>query len=109
MKKEFKRIRKISKKIIEKKHYKKIKKLQNYEDKTESLKYLVASKLELVFLELEQKVREIEKKNNAILESKMIMLPSKIKIFKSTYKKRDYKIIEKLIAEIEEEIKCLIS
>jgi hypothetical protein len=109
MKKEFKRIKKISKIIIGKKHYNKIKKLRNYEDKTESLKYLVASKLELVFLELEQKVGEIEKKSNAILEAKIIMLPSKIRIFKSTYKKKDYKVIEKLITEIEKEIKCLIS
>ena len=109
MKKEFKRIKRISKKIIDKRHYTKVRKLQNYEDKTESLKYLVASKLDLKLLELESKVKEIEKRKAMITESKLILLPSKIKIFKSTYKKRDYKVLQKLIKEIEEEIKCLIS
>ena len=109
MKKEFKKIKRISKKIIDKKHYKKIRKLQNYEDKTESLKYLVASKLDLKLLELEHKVQEIEKRAAMIAESKLILLPSKIKIFKSTYKKRDYKVLQKLIKEIEKEIECLIS
>jgi len=109
MKKEFKRIRGVSKKIIDKKHYKKIKKLQSYSDKTEALKYLVASKLQLKLLELESKIQEIEKEATTIIKSKLILLPSKIKIFKSTYETRDYKIIQKLIKEIEEEIKCLTS
>ncbi len=105
MKKEFKKIKSISKEIIDKKHYKKIKKLKNYEDKTEGLKYLVASKLELEILKLELKIKEIDKKRKLLLESKLILLPYKIKIFKSSYKKRDYKAVQNLIEEIEKEIK----
>jgi len=109
MKKEFKKIKRVSKKIIDKKHYRKVKKLTNYEDKTETLKYLVASKLDLKLLELEQKVGEIKKRSALIAESKLTLLPSKIKIFKSTYSHRDHKVLQKLIKEIEEEIECLIS
>ena len=109
MKKEFKRIKGVGKAIVGKKHYKKIKKIKNYEDKTESLKYLMASKLDLKLLELESEIQKIKRNKAIITESKLILLPHKIKIFKSTYEKRDYKILQKLIKEIEEEIKCLTS
>lgn len=110
MKKEFKRIRKISKKIIGKRQYKKVKKVYDHVERTKGLKYLVASKLELGLMELESKLRGIGKKEAAlILESKLILLRAKIEIFKSTYQNRDYKPIQKLIKEIEIEIKCLIS
>jgi len=107
MKKEYKRIRKISKKIISKNHYKKIKKIACYVERTEGLKYLVVSKLKLKLLELE--LRDITKKKAIIIESKLTLLPAKIKIFESTYDKRDYKVVQKLIQEIEHEIKCLTS
>ena len=105
MKKEFKRIKKISKKIVGKKHYKKVKKLSSYDDKTESLKYLVASKLELRLLELESQIRAIDNKKTKLIEVKLILLPFKIKIFKSTFNKRDYDIVQKVIYEIEEDLK----
>lgn len=109
MKKEYKRIKKLSKKIISKDQYKKIKKIGCYIERTEGLKYLVASKLKLKLLELELKLREITKKEVMLVESKLILLPSKIKIFESTYNKRDYKVLQKLIQEIEHNIKCLTS
>ena len=105
MKKEFKRIKKVSKGIIGKKHYKKIKKLKSYEDKTESLKYITASKLELRFLELESKIKEIDNKKTRLIELKLILLPLKIKIFKSTFTERDYNVVQRLIEEIEGELK----
>jgi len=109
MKKEYKRIRKISKKIIPKHQYKKIKKLKCYVERTEGLKYLVASKLKLKLLELELKSREITEKEALLVKSKLILLPSKIKIFESTYNKRDYKVLQKLFQETEHYIKCLTS
>lgn len=110
MKKEFKRIKKISKKIIGKRQYKMVKKVRDHVERTKGLKYLVASKLELELLELESKIREIGRKEKTlVLESKMILLPSKIEIFKSTYKKRDYKPIQELIKKIEKDLKCLTS
>lgn len=105
MKKEYKRIKGISKKIIPKHQYKKTKKLKDYTEKTESLKYLMSSKLKLNLLDLELKSSHIEKKEALLLESKLKLLKLKIKIFESTHNKRDYKIIQKLTKEIEHEIK----
>ncbi|MCK4997497.1 hypothetical protein KAS08_04280 [Candidatus Pacearchaeota archaeon] len=104
MKKEFNRIKKVSKKIVGKEHYKKIKKLNSYKERTEGLKYLTASKLELRHLELEIKLRGLEYKRAKLIEIKLILLPSKIKIFKSTFSKRDYTVVQKLIKEIEGEL-----
>ncbi len=104
MKKEYKRIRAISKKIISRDQYKKIKKIKDYTERTQGLKYLVASKLKLKLLELELNSREIDKKEALLIESKLILLQSKIKIFESTHSKRDYKILQKIIQEIEKEI-----
>lgn len=109
MKKEFKRIKKFSKKIISKEQYKKIKKISCYTERTEGLKYLVASKLKLKLLELESKSKDIAKKEALLVESKLTLLKSKIKIFESTHSKHDYKVLQKLIQEIEHEIKCLTS
>ena len=104
MKKEFKRIKKVSKNIIGKEHYKKIKNIKDIKERTEGLKYLAASKLELKHLELELKLKDLNHKRAKIIEIKLILLPSKIKIFKSTFSKRDYNVINKLIKEIEGEL-----
>lgn len=105
MKKEFKRIKKFSKKFIGRRNYKKIKKIKNFNERTEGLKYLIASKFKLQFLELEFKIKEIEKKEALIIEAKLARLSAKIKIFESTYKKRDFLALQKLIKEIEKELK----
>ena len=104
MKKEFRRCKKVSKKIIGKESYKKLKKIKDIKEKTEGLKYLAASKLELKHLELELRLKDINHKRAKIIEIKLILLPSKIKIFKSTFSKRDYDVIHKLIKEIEGEL-----
>ena len=105
MKKEYRKIKQISKKIITKEQKNKIKKLNCYIEKTEGLKYLVASNLKLKLLELELRSRGITKKEALAIESKLILLPSKIKIFESTYSKHDYEILQKLIQEIEDHLK----
>lgn len=104
MKKEYKRIKKLGKEIVGKKHYKKIKKLRNYEDKTESLKHLASSKLHTTLIDLESKIKEAEDKKTRLVDMKLSLLPAKIKIFKSTFNKRDYDVVKKLIDEIEGEI-----
>jgi hypothetical protein len=105
MKKEFKRIKGVSRKIVGDTHYKKIRKLKTYEDKTEGLKYLVSSKLRLKLMELESKLGDEQHENVRLIELKLILLPSKIEIFKSTFNERDYIVVERLINEIESELK----
>lgn len=107
MRKEYKKIKKLSKKIISKNHHKKIRKIKDKMERTEGLKYLIASNLKLKLLELEIKSREVSKNRALSVESKLILLKSKIKIFESTNEKKDYMNAEKLIKEIEVEIKCL--
>jgi hypothetical protein len=107
MKKEYKRIKGLSKKIISREHFKKIKKIPDYDERTKGLKYLVASKLKLILLDLEIKAKEAKQKKALEVESKLTLLKSKIRIFESTHHKRDYKVIQKLIKEIESKLKCL--
>lgn len=104
MKKEYKRIKKLGKEIVGKKHYKKIKKLRNYEDKTESLKHLASSKLQTTLMDLESKIKKVDDKKMSLVDMKLSLLPAKIKIFRSTFNRRDYNIIKKLVDEIEGEI-----
>jgi chaperonin GroEL (HSP60 family) len=104
MKKEYNRIKKLGREIVGDKHYKKVKKLKNYEDKTESLKHLAASKLHTTLIDLESKIKEAEDKKIRLIDMKLSLLPAKIKIFKSTFNRRDYNVVKKLIDEIEEEI-----
>jgi len=103
MKKEFKRIKGLSKRIIGRKKYKKVKKVKNYGERTEGLKYLVSSHLKLKLLELEDKLKGVE--SSLKIDAKKEIIPSKIKIFESTFEKKDYDQIIKLIDEIEGEIK----
>ena len=105
MKQEFKRIKKVGKEIVGKKHYRKIRKLKNYEDKTESLKYLASSELHNALTDLEIKINELEHEKKKLIELKLKILPAKIKIFKSTFSARDYEVIKRMIKEIEGELK----
>ena len=105
MKKEFKRIKDLSREIVGEEHFKKIKKIKDYGQRTESLKYLVDSKLKLRLLELESKLKEVENKDSWVLESKLKLLESKIRIFQSTYSRRDYDSIKKILDDLEEELK----
>lgn len=100
MRQEFKRIKKLGKEIVGKKHYKKIRKLKNYEDKTESLKYLASSKLHNALADLEMKIDKLEHEKKRLIELKLKILPAKIKIFKSTFNPRDYEVIKRMIKEI---------
>lgn len=108
MKKEFKRIKNLSKEILKKEHFKKLKKIKNTHERTEGLKYLIASKFKLKQMNLEAKCPS--EKRSLILESKLKLLPAKIKILETSYSKRDYETILKIIKEIEDELKkCLDS
>jgi len=103
MKKEFKRVKKLTKRIIDKESHKKLKKIRSYDDKTEGLKYLISSYYKLKLLELDSKIGEIKKgKESLVLESKFKLLPHKIKIFESSYLKRDFLTLQKLTKEIED-------
>lgn len=104
MKNEYKRIKKLGREIVGKNHYKKVKKLKNYEDKTESLKHLASSKLHMTLMDLESKIKEASDKKTRLMELKLSLLPAKIKIFKSTFNKRDYDVVQRLVKEIEGEL-----
>jgi len=105
MKKEYKRIRKLSKKIIGKTSFKKVKKVKNYQERTEGLKYLVASKLDIKLQDLEAKIKGVNRDINPTLDFKIKRLKHKINIFKTTHKKRDYLVLQELTKEIEDQLK----
>ena len=105
MKKEYKRIKGVTKDLIGKEQHKKLDKIKDYKERTEGLKYLIGSKLKTIIIDLESKIKEIDKKESLLPEAKLSMLHSKIKIFESTHSTRDYDVVKNLIKEIEEELK----
>ena len=111
MKDEYKRIKKLAKKIIGKEKFKKIKKVDSYLDKTQSLKYLFNSIIKERLMDLESKIErlesKVENKDLLIAESKLNRLIAKVAIFNSTFNEEDYNKIVVLVNEIKEEIKSL--
>lgn len=104
MKEEWKRIRSLGKKIIGKENYKKLKKIQDYSERTEGLKHLIHSNLHLKLLDIEHKIEALKKEEKRILEPKLIRLKSKIKVFNSTHTKKDYDILYNLLSDIEQRL-----
>ena len=107
MKKEFRRIKKLSKGLVSREHHKKLKKIKDIEERTESLKYLVASILKLKALEIESK---LPKKRSLLLDAQLSQLKAKIRILETSHSKKDYELVKKAIEELESEVKkCLVS
>jgi len=104
MKKEYKKVLAVAKKILNKEQLKKIKNIKATSDRTEGLKYLIHSLLRIRIHDLELEVAKVHKKELLIIESKVRLLKAKIKVFISTYHARDFAIVEKLIKEINKEI-----
>ena len=107
MKKEYRRIKKLAKKHLTKKHLKQLRKIKDYTEKSEALKYLVTSNLKLKVMDIESK---IPKKRTLILDAKLSQLHAKIKILESSHSKKDYELIKKSLDELTKEVeKCLDS
>ncbi len=99
-------IKKIAKKILEKRDYKKIKNIKDKEQKIHLFIYMIYSYLEKKYLELENKVKEF--KNNELdvffAESKLIIIPYKIKIFKLMPSKKDFNKVNEWFDIVEKEL-----
>ncbi|RMD45546.1 hypothetical protein D6829_02065 [Candidatus Pacearchaeota archaeon] len=93
--------------IIDRSHIKKLKKIKDPEQRTEGLKYLVASLLKLKAMDFES---NCPKKRSLKLEARLSLLSAKIKLLETSHSKQDYSAVKKLIEEIEEELsKCSAS
>jgi len=104
-KKEFKSLELIAKKLVDKKTWKKIKKVKEKEEKLQVLKYSIGFNLEIKLDEIEQKIKKLEKERDMFIpKTKLSLLKSKIKLFEATFHKKDFNTIELLLNEIKKEI-----
>jgi hypothetical protein len=103
---ELKNLEKLAKKILNKKTYKKIKSVKDKNERKEVLEFAILSNLEIAHLDIEQKIKEMEKQNKDVFfaMAKLHRLYPKIKLFKATFKKEDYKQFLKLHNEIKKEL-----
>ncbi len=103
--KELKKLKKIHKRVVGK-NLDKINKLKSLEDKKEALKYIITSHLKTKHLDLETKIKKLKGKgkDTFFAETKLILLPHKIKFFNVTHDEKDLEKILNLFKNIEEEL-----
>ena len=105
--KEVRRLRKFVKKVVSKKIYKKIKSIKNQDEKLEVIKYSLKTGLEIKLHQLKQKIKEREKKKKDVFyaSTNIGLLESKIKLFNTTFHKKDFEKVLDLFKKIEKELK----
>ncbi len=107
LKKELKILNKISQKILKKEILKKIKTIEDINERLNALKHSLKSALDLEIYDLQKKIREMKKANKDVFfeEMKLSMIKNKIKLFTATYSKKDFNSAFSLIKELKKEVK----
>jgi hypothetical protein len=105
-KKEVKILMKYAKRILNHSMYKKLKKVRD-EDKTETVHHFIKTALLNAYDDLNQKAIELkkQKKDVFIIETKMNLLGSKIKLFSATFHEQDFIQMKKLFKQVRKEMK----
>ena len=96
-------LKKHSKGLVDKKILKKIRKINKYSEKIETLKHSMISSLRLKHLDLEIYSDENNKDN--YLHLKIALLPSKINLLYHDFNEKDFKKILSLFDELEKRLK----
>lgn len=109
MQKDLKNLLKISKKIVKKSTFKKLKKIKDKTELIETTKYSIISSLEQEQFAIEKEIKKLEgqKKDVFFIKNKALLIPSKIKHFKINFSKREFYKVFKLLNDIKKEITCL--
>jgi len=108
MKKEYNRIKRLSKKYVSWRQRWRLRRIRDLHERTEGLKYLVSSFLKVKHADLEHRCAH-EREVSLVLDSKLRLLKSKIRVLEASHSKRDYEIVQSLIDDIEVRLKkCLV-
>ena len=97
-------LKRIAKKNLSKKIRKKVNEIPDKNEKQETLKHLLTSKLYLRYTELENKAQKLPERESVFINLKLMMVPNKIKLFQAGFEK-DFNKINDLLNEIEKSIK----
>jgi len=105
-KKEVKKLMGFARRILNKGTYKKLSKLDE-DEKEETIKHAIKTRLNNEFEDLKDKTNKMKKqgKDMFFIETKLHSLNGKIKLFTATYHKRDFVKMKKLFNGISKEIK----
>jgi hypothetical protein len=99
---DLKKLREISKEILEKEHHKKINSLCCVEDKRDAIKFLMISHLKMRHLEILDLLEESEDHEDFyVLSLKTKIIPSKIIFLQENFEEKGFKKILTLLEEIE--------
>jgi len=100
--KELKKLKSISKDVIEKEHNKRINSLCCLDDKKDALKFLLLSHVKLKHLELQDLLEESKDHEDFhFLDLKSSLIPNKIMLLQQDFQEKDFKKILVLLDEIE--------
>jgi hypothetical protein len=99
-------IKKIAKKVLGKNEYKNIKKIEDKKNQLQLFIYLIYSYLEKKYLELETKISQFKNEEVDVFfaESKLIIIPHKIRIFKLMPSKKEFNKVNEWFNIVEKEL-----
>jgi len=105
--KELKSLMNFVKKIKGKQVLKKVKSIDDEQEKIDVIKYFLKSKLEIKNEHIKKEIEKMKEKNKDVFfaETKLSLLRSKTKFFVATYHKKDFENVLRLLKEVESEIK----
>lgn len=99
---ELKKLKYLSKEVLEKEHHKKINSLCCVDEKKEATKFLLLSHIKLKHLELEELINESKDHQDFhFLSLKSSLIPPKISLLQQDFQEKDFKKILTLLDEIE--------
>lgn len=106
MKSVMKRLLRIAKKVVKREIFKKIKKVEDEEEKIKAMKYSIICALEEEEHRINKKIKRLENDSKDVffIKNKAILIPSKIKHFKVDFENEDFSKLKKIIKEVNKEI-----
>jgi hypothetical protein len=106
-KKETDELMKIAKQLVSKKTYKKLKSIEEDEEKKEALKYIIKNKLHLKVESIKSAVEKLKKEKKEIffITLKSNTLFAKIKLFNATLHPKDFIKVMEIYKEVKSELK----
>lgn len=102
-----KELRKVAKKVLDKKTHKKTKKIKGVEEEEHALLYLIKSKLEHMHHNIVMEIKRLEKEERDVfhLHTKAQLINTKMNWFFTNFHRKELKDVMSLIKDIEEEMK----
>ena len=107
MKKELNGLLKLSKKIVKKETYKKLKKIRDKNEAILAVRYTLISSLEQEYHAILEKINVLENESKDVffIKNKSIIIPSKIKHFKVNFHEEEFYKLLSLLKNIKKEIR----